>query len=367
MKAAVMHAPSTPLAIEELTLQEPREREVLVTVTAAGVCHSDYHYMQGHLPCPSPIVLGHEGAGIVEAVGPGVTRVAPGDQVVLMWRPRCGACKYCLAGRPALCEIGRLAREKGGLLDGSSRLRLGEDVVHHFLGVSCFAEQCVVAEESLLSVPSRIPQEIVAMAGCAVVTGIGVSLNVIGQAAGRSVLVIGAGGVGLSCVMGAQLVGADPIIVVDLAADKLALAGELGATHQLDATGIDVADAIQEICPGGVDWALEAVGQPATMEQAIASLAPGGTAVAIGLGQKGASFSAPINHLVQGDRGVRGSLYGSSNIPLDIPRILKLYESGRLPLDRLLGRTYPLSAVNEAYQDLAAGALGRGLIRPALA
>jgi Zn-dependent alcohol dehydrogenase len=224
----------------------------------------------------------------------------------------------------------------------------------------------VVAEESVLPIPSEIPPEIGAMVGCAVVTGIGAALNVIGNAAGRAVLVIGAGGVGLSCVLGAQLIGAAPIIVADLAPHRLQLASELGATHRIDAGRDDVLDAVQEICPGGVDWALEAVGSPATMEQAIACLAPAGTAVAIGLGHKDARFSAPINHLVQGDRGVRGSLYGSSNIPVDIPRILDLYEAGRLPLDRLLGETYPLAHVNQAYEDLAAGALGRALIRPEL-
>lgn len=364
MKAAVLHEPGAPLVVEDLSVSEPREGEVLVKVSAAGVCHSDYHYMLGELPCPTPIVLGHEGAGIVESVGPGVTRVQPGDAVVLMWRARCGSCAYCLSGRPALCEVGRLGRERGGLLDGTTRLSLGSREVHHFLGVSCFAEYCVVAEESLQVIPAGLPPEIGAMVGCAVITGLGAVLNVVGDAAGRSVLIVGAGGVGLSAVMGAKLAGADPIIVCDLEPEKLNLATELGATHVIDASVTGLLEAVLEISPAGVDWALEAVGLPATLEQAISCLAPGGTAVAIGLGSKDARLSVRINHLVQGDRGVRGSLYGSANTPLDVPRILNLYNSDRLPLARLLGKSYPLTAVNEAYEELASGAVGRAVIRP---
>ena len=363
-RAAVLHEPATPLVIEDVTIDEPQAQEVLVGILAAGICHSDYHYMRGDLSCPLPAVLGHEGCGVVEAVGPGVTRVAPGDRVVLMWRPACGHCRFCLTGRPALCEIGQRSRQTGGLLDGTSRLHLRGAEVKHFLGVSCLAERSVVAEQSVLRVAPDTPVEIAAMAGCAVVTGVGVALNVIGDAPGRAVLVLGAGGVGLSCVMGAKLIGADPIIVADLSPDKLALAAELGASHLIHAGEEDVVEAVTGICPGGVDWAIEAVGLTQTLEQAIGCLASAGTAVAIGLGHKDARFSARINHLVQGDRGVRGSLYGSSNTPLDIPRILRLHASGRLPLDRLLGRTYPLDAVNEAYEDLATGAVGRGLIRP---
>lgn len=366
MKAAVLHAPATPLRIEDVTLDEPRAGEVLVNVAAAGVCHSDYHYMRGDLPCPLPVVLGHEGSGTVEAVGPEVTKVSVGDPVVLMWRPRCGSCGFCLNGRPALCRIGQLARERGGLLDGTSRLRQGDTEFRHFLGVSCFAEKCVVAEQSLLPIPAGISAEVGAMVGCAVITGIGVVLNVVREATGEPVLIIGAGGVGLSCVMGAYLAGADPIIVADLSSDRLALARELGATHTILVRSEGLPDAVNDICEGGVSWALEAVGLAETLEDAIACLAPGGTAVAIGLGQADARFSARINHLVQGDRSVRGSLYGSANTPLDIPRILRLYQADRLPLERLLGRRYPLSAVNDAYAELARGATGRALICPSL-
>lgn len=364
MKAAVLFEARAPLRIEDLTLDEPRAGEVQVRLKAVGICHSDYHYMVGDLPCPLPAVLGHEGTGEVVAVGPGVTRVAPGDSVVLMWRPRCGRCRYCSSGRPALCQSGRLASQPGGLLDGTTRLHIRDREVRHFLGVSCFAEECVVAEQSVIPIPSTVPPAVAAIAGCAVITGVGAVLNVLQNPAGESVVVIGAGGVGLSAVMGARLAGADPIIAVDLDDKKLALATELGATHTINSVENDVAEAVTEITDGGAEWAMEAIGLPRTLEQAVECIRPGGTAVAMGLAKANESFSARTNWLVQGDRQIRGSLYGSANLPVDIPRILGLYESGRLPLERLLGKSYPLEDVNEAYDALVGGALGRAILLP---
>lgn len=363
MRAAVLHDVGSPLEIEELDLAEPREGEIRVRLAAVGVCHSDHHYMKGDLPCPLPIVLGHEGAGEVVAVGPGVTTVQAGDSVVLMWRTRCGSCRYCSAGRPAMCQEGRAAILAGGLLDGTSRLRLAGREVKHFLGASCFAEECVVSEQSVVPIPAAIPSEVAAIVGCAVITGVGAVLNVLRSPAGTSVLIIGAGGVGLSAVMGAHLVGADPIIVADLSEEKLALAVELGATHSVSAADEDVVEAAHRIS-GGVDWALEAIGLPHTVEQAVDALRPTGTALIMGLAKADARFSVRSNALVQGDKTIRGSLYGSANPPVDVPRILGLYQSGRLPLDKLLGRTYPLEAVNEAYEALASGAVGRSILLP---
>lgn len=363
MKAAVLYKPGSPLEIEDLELAEPREREVRVRLAAIGVCHSDYHYMKGDLTCPLPIVLGHEGAGEVMSVGPGVTKVKAGDSVVLMWRTHCGNCHYCSAGRPAMCRDGRAAILHGGLLDGTSRLSRAGREVKHFLGASCFAEECVVSEQSVVPIPASVPPEIAAIAGCAVVTGVGAALNVLQKAAGTSVLIIGAGGVGLSAVMGCRLVGADPILVADLSAEKLERAAELGATHTINAADEDVVEAARRIA-GGVDWALEAIGLPQTVEQAIDALRPTGSAVIMGLVKAGARFSVDSNALVQSEKTIRGSLYGSANTPVDIPRILGLYESGRLPLGKLLGRGYPLEAVNEAYEALAAGAVGRLMLLP---
>jgi Zn-dependent alcohol dehydrogenase len=364
VKAAVLYEPGTPLQMEELELDEPLAGEVRVRLSAVGVCHSDYHYMVGDLPCPMPIVLGHEGTGTVVSVGPGVSRVRRGDSVVLMWRPRCGNCRYCSSGRPGQCQSGRLAVRTGGLLDGTTRLHVAGRDVHHFLGASCFAQECVVAEQSIVPIDASVSPMIAAILGCAVITGVGAVLNVLENPAGTSVLVIGAGGVGLSSVMGAKLVGADPIIVADLSKEKLELAAELGATHTIDASQTDVVDEVNAICDGGVDWALEAIGLPATMEQAIESVRNGGAAVAMGLAKADATFSVRSNALVQGEKQIRGSLYGSANTPVDVPRILGLYQSGRLPVDRLLGRTYALDEVNEAYDALVAGAVGRAILLP---
>jgi S-(hydroxymethyl)glutathione dehydrogenase/alcohol dehydrogenase len=365
MRAAVLHEAGTPLRIEQLALDEPRAGELRVRVQAAGVCHSDYHYMTGDLRCPLPVVPGHEGAGVVEAVGAEVEGFRPGDEVAMLWRPRCGRCRYCIAGQPVLCELGRVQAATGGLPDdGTTRLRLGDREVHHLMGVSCFAEAVVVSAKSVVALPPGVPPRVAAIAGCAVITGVGAVLNVVGECAGRPLLIVGAGGVGLSAVMGATLVGADPVVVVDVDPARLAAARELGATHTVHAGEGAVVEAVLDAADGGVDWAIEAVGRAETLRQAVDCLAPGGTVVAVGLGRVGATFELPINELVQRQKRVVGSLYGSSNPLLDLPRLLRLYLAGRLPLDSLVGRDYPLESVNDAYADLLGGATGRGIVLP---
>ena len=365
MRAAVLRQPLQPLQIEDLELEAPHAGELRVRVEAAGVCHSDYHYMQGHITCPLPVVLGHEGAGIVEETGPGSTGdIAVGDRVAFMWRPRCGKCTACIAGNPILCVTARVQASTGGLPDGTTRLRAGDAAVHHFLGVSCFAEQVVVSERSVVKVPADVPPEIAAIAGCAVVTGVGALLNVVRGVAGHPVVIFGAGGVGLSAVLGAQLVGADPIAVVDVDAARLALATELGATDSVDGSELDVREKLSAIAPDGFDWAIEAVGLPSTLEQAFASLGAGGTVVALGLAPADSGFQVPINQLVQRQKRIVGSLYGSANPLIDIPRIFRLYSSGRLPLQRLLGERFPLSDINAAYDRLAHGGIGRMIVVP---
>jgi Zn-dependent alcohol dehydrogenase len=376
MRAAVLHAPGEPLRLEEVRLAGPGQGELLVRVQAAGVCHTDLHYMTGDLTCRLPAVLGHEGAGIVEEAGPGVSGIEPGDAVVLMWRPRCGRCEFCLTGRPALCAAIKVPVATGGLLDGTSRLSLGGGrPAHHFLGVSCFAEYCVVAQESVVRIPAGIPPRIAALTGCAVITGVGAVLNVMGadgtgpgRGPGSGVLVIGAGGVGLAVIMGAALTGAYPIIAADLSAERLKVARELGATHTIvagqagRAEAADLADAVREIQPAGVQWAFEAVGKPETLVAGARSLRPTGTLVAIGLSRAGQTVPLPINELVQRDLRVIGSLYGSANTVVQIPRLLELHQAGRLDLSRIPGPEYPLTEINEAYARLPSLSVGRGLI-----
>jgi Zn-dependent alcohol dehydrogenase len=365
MKAAVLHATGEPMRLEEVRVAAPRAGEVLVRVQAAGICHSDLHYLSGDLTTRLPVILGHEGTGIVEQVGAEVRGVAPGDAVVLMWRPRCGRCAFCLSGRPALCSAIKAAVSGGGLLDGTSRLSLTDgSVVHHLLGVSCFAEHCVVGQESVVKIPPGIPPRIAALVGCAVVTGVGAALNVMGPAAapGVGVLIIGAGGVGLSVLLGAALTGAYPIIVADVSEPRLALARSLGASHVVNTAVSDLPAAVRHTLPDGVQWAFEAVGKPETLLAGVRSLRPTGTLVAIGLSAAGQTMPLPINELVQKDLRVIGSLYGSANTVLQIPQLLELHQAGRLRLDGLLGSEYQLEDINAAFARLPAQSVGRGLI-----
>jgi len=362
MRAAVLRSPGAPLVVEDLTLAAPGRGEVQVRIEAAGVCHSDLHYARGDLPARLPIALGHEGAGIIEEVGPGVDDLRLGDKVVLTWRPRCGRCEFCSSGRPALCVRGRVHAESNGLLRGGTRLTAGDEPVHHLMGVSCFAEKCVVSQESVVRIPADVPSGIAAIVGCAVVTGMGVVLNRMPGVAGRGVLVIGAGGVGLSAIIGARLVGASPIIAVDVAPDKLAKAQALGATHVIDSRAQDVAEAVLAITGSGVHWAVEAVGRQETTTQAMASLRPGGTTFLVGLGHPHDQVGVPLNNLVQAEKSLQGSLYGSSNIGVQLPQILDLYRAGRIPLDLLLGDTYRLDDVNAALDGLISGAVGRAVV-----
>jgi Zn-dependent alcohol dehydrogenase len=370
VRAAVLRAPGRAVQVEDVDLAPPRSGELLVRVEAAGVCHTELHYMAGDIPCPLPIVLGHEGTGVVEEVGAGVEDVAPGQRVAFTWRPRCGQCEYCVTGRPVMCVFGRVQARSGGLMDGTSRLRRGDEEIHHFLGVSCFAERAVVSRRAVVALPADIPAAIAAIAGCAVVTGVGAVVNVAagqGSIAGRPLLVLGAGGVGLSAVMGAHLVGAAPVVVVDVAREKLDLAGRLGATDVVDAAELgpgELVGVVQSLTGGGAEVAIDAVGSPATMQQAFAALRPGGTLIAVGLSSATAAVAVPVNELVQQQKRLVGSLYGSANPSLDLPRLLGLYRAGRLPLDKLLGATYPLDEVAKAYEDLRAGAVGRAVVVP---
>jgi Zn-dependent alcohol dehydrogenase len=365
MRAAVLREIGAPLQLEDVELDEPKSGEVLVRIEAAGVCHSDLHYMTGDLKAKLPLVVGHEGAGIVEAVGPRAgDRVSVGDRVALLWRPRCGECEACVAGNPVLCRFGLVFGTTNGLMDGETRLHSGEERIHHLMGVSCFAERVVVSEASVLRVPDSVPPEIAAISACAVITGVSAVLNVVQRAAGQPLAIFGTGGVGLAAVMGAALTGAQPVIAIDIDPVKLELARRFGATHVFNAAQSDVVDEVLALSDGGVPWMIDAVGRPETIRQAFECLRPAGTLVAIGLSSSDATVAVPINELVQRQKRIVGSLYGSSNPLIDLPRIFSLYLAGRLPLDELLGRRRPLAEVNEAYDELRTGGVGRMILVP---
>jgi Zn-dependent alcohol dehydrogenase len=362
IRAAILTEPGRPLQVDDVDLAAPGPGEVRVRVGAAGVCHSDLHDRQGVLPHPLPVVLGHEGAGTVTEVGQGVTEVAPGDRVVLLWRASCGHCAYCSSGRPELCPNGVPMRLKGTLADGTSRLSWRGQEVHHFLGVSCFAEEAVLPKEGVVRVPDDVPLEIAALCGCSVMTGVGAATNTLGVQPGSSVLVVGAGGVGLCAIMGAQLCGAAQIIAADLNPAKLETARQFGATDVINTGEEDLPRTVRKLTGGGVEFAIEAIGIPELVAQAVRSLRAGGIAAAVGIAAPSAKVELPLLELVDQEKQLRGSIYGSTRPGLDFPRLFDLYRHGRLPLDRLLSHRFSLDQINQAYEALQRGELTRAVV-----
>ncbi|HZS93123.1 MAG TPA: Zn-dependent alcohol dehydrogenase [Chloroflexota bacterium] len=342
----------------------PRQGEVMVRMAASGVCGTDLHAIDGDLPLPLPCVLGHEGAGVVEEVGPGVTTLAPGDHVVLLWRASCGRCFYCSIGRPALCDLGLRIRQTGAMPDGETRFRRADgQPIYHFLGASTFSEYTVLPEAGTVKVRPDVPLDLAALVGCGVITGVGAVMNAARVEAGSAVAVFGAGGVGLNVIQGAALVGAERIVAVDTRQSKLDLARRFGATHTVDAAHEDAVAAIQELTGGrGADYAFEAIGLPSAMAQAVAAVRKAGTVVVVGLAPAGATVGIDALALTQQEKTLRGSLYGSARPRLDIPRLLDLYVAGKLKLEELVTRRYPLQDVNTAVEDLRRGEVARALL-----
>jgi len=363
VKAAILEAPATRLVVEHIDCQEPQAGEVLVRIAASGVCHSDLHVVHGTQTNPLPVVLGHEGAGIVEAVGPNVTRVQVGDHVVLSWVPYCGQCVYCLSGHPNLCQVAYAALAKGTLLDGTSRLSRSGKPVYHYSFISSFAEYAVVPESGCVVIQPDIPLDKAALVGCAVMTGVGAALNTAHVQPGSSVAVIGAGGVGLNVMQGAQLAGAIPIIAIDVNPSKLARARTFGATHVINAAGVDALSTVRELTQGvGVEYSFEAVGQPQTMRQCWEMARPGGTVVMVGIAPEGSELSLPANRVVREERRLMGSFYGSARPHIDMPKILELYMAGKLKLDELATHRFSLEQINEAVHSLESGEAVRPVI-----
>ena len=362
MQAAILTAPNRPFRIETVTLDAPKAGEVLVKIAAGGVCRSDWRVAIGTAPKPMPIITGHEGAGIVEDVGPGVRRVRPGDQVTLTWAPICGECFYCQRGRANLCAAYRPAIATGLLDDGTGRIHWKGEPVYILAGLGSFAEYAVVREASCVPIPRDLPLDVAALAGCAVATGVGAAVYTAGVRAGESVAVLGAGGIGLNIIQGAQLCGAHPIIAIDANESKLALAKQFGATHALRSDETTV-EQIQALTGGrGVDYAFEAVGIPQLQERAFAATRPGGTLTLVGTAPAGSRTNLPGAIITRSEKIIRGCSYGSVNPQRDIPLLLDLYSAGKLKLEQLITRRYRLDQINEAYADLLSGELARGII-----
>ena len=349
------YARSRPLDIVELDLAAPGRGEVLVRIAAAGLCHSDLSVIDGSRPRPVPMALGHEAAGVVEALGDGVTDLSVGDHVVLVFVPSCGRCGPCAAGRPALCEPGARANGAGTLLSGARRLSFRAEPVNHHLGVSAFADHAVVARESCVKIDPELPLEFAALFGCAVLTGVGAVVNTAHVEPGASVAVVGLGGVGLSAVLGARLAGARRIVAVDLSDDKLAFAEKLGATDTVNAASPDAAQEIRALTGGGVEVAFEMAGAVPALELAYAITARGGTTVTAGLPHPEKRMAlAPVT-LVAEERTLKGSYIGSAAPLRDVPRLIALFRAGRLRVDALLTHRLELDEINEGFDRLREG------------
>jgi len=361
MKAAVLNEVGKPLKIEDLKLDEPQANEVLVKLQAVGVCHSDLHFMKGEMPQALPFVPGHEGAGVVEKVGPGVTTLQPGDHVITMVTFSCGKCHYCYNGQPTWCVENLPIQMMGSLPYGGIRLHKGDVAVHHLFGLACYAEKMVVHERSAVKIRKDAPMEVACLLGCGTSTGIGTVINTAKIKAGQSVAIFGCGGVGLSAVMGAKLAGAK-VIAIDALDNKLEMAKQLGADYTINAKKDDPQVKIMEILGGGADVAAEFIGSPEVMMKAFGSIRARGVFVVAGMAPITAMLNiAPFEFFL--GKTITGSVQGDVVPQIDIPRWLDLYMAGKLPIDKLISKKYSLDQINEAFQDLQSGKLIRGVIK----
>lgn len=368
MKAIVFRDAGEPVSLEEVQLNPPRRGEVEVAIAAAGVCHSDLHVRRGEWELPVPLVMGHEGSGIVTALGEGVSHLQVGDHVVLSWVAPCGECRNCLLGREVRCEVAAGIVALGGTLnDGTTRLSIGDERLHHYLGTSAFAERAVVPASGAIKVRDDAPLEAISIIGCAIATGVGAVRNTAQVPAGATVAVVGCGGVGLSIVQGARLAGAERIIAVDVRDDKTELAVRLGATDVIVIEpGQDVADRVRELLPEGVDYAFDAIGKAPVTDQCIRMLAIGGSAVVVGIPAAGTKVSFEPQTLVDLDQRIIGSNYGGIRPSRDIPWLVDEYMAGRLFVDELISARRPLADAEDSLDRLASGDALRQLLIPSM-
>jgi alcohol dehydrogenase len=373
MKAAIMfeqgrprpYAESRPLVVEDVELDGPGPGEVLIEIAAAGLCHSDLSGIEGIRPRPVPIVIGHEGAGIVREVGEGVSDLAPGDHVVTVFVTSCGHCRWCVRGRPNICPSGFAARGAGTLVSGAKRIRrLNGERVNHGSGLSLFAQYAVVSRRAAVRIDRDIPLEDAAIFGCAVMTGAGAVLNTAGLQAGDTVAVVGLGGVGMNALFAAVAGGAERIVAVDANGEKLGLARQWGATDTFLATEPDCAEQVRAATEGGLDTVIETAGTIRAMELAQAITARGGRTVSAGLPASDARYSYLHAQMVSDEKSILGSYMGSCVPERDIPRFLRMYRRGKLPVGRLRSGFIALEEINAAFDRLAEGSVLRQILKP---
>ncbi len=361
-RAAILVDVNKKWQLEKVEVDPPKNAEVVVRMLASGICHLDASVGHGSVPHAVPVILGHEGAGIVETVGSGVSKVKPGDRVVVAALPHCGRCKFCVQGKPFWCPSMMPLSFGGTLLDGTRRYRKGSQEISHFFCQSSLSEYAVVPEGLLVKVAADLPLEKLGPLGCGVQTGAGAVLNTAALRYGESAAVFGCGGVGLSAVMGARLAGAIPLIAVDVLDARIELAKELGATHGLNASKVNPVEEIKKITGNGVDYAFECVGKAETLRQAIDAIrTPGGTAVITGAAAVGTEIKLESMELLQ--KTIKGNIEGSSVPDVFIPTLADFWREGRFPFDRLISKVYALDEVNNAIADMEAGTVVKPLIR----
>ena len=357
MLAAVLNRIPGALEIEEVSIDKPGPREVLVRTAHAGLCHSDLHFMDGIWQLAPPAVMGHEGAGIVEAVGSEVTYVKPGDHVITCLSIFCGQCKYCLSGRPNLCtDRSMLARPRPAITNKAGA------AVSAFASLGAFAEQMLVHEHGVVKIRDEMPLDKASLIGCGVTTGLGAAFRTAAVKPASSVVIVGCGGIGLAALQGAKLCGAAPIIAVDVTPEKLAVAQLLGATHVVNAREVDAVQAVKDLTGGGVDYSFEAIGTKATAEQCFAMLGRGGTATIIGMVPMGVDLAISGAELFMNEKKIQGSMMGSNQFRTDMPWFVELYLDGRLKLDEMVSAHRPLADINAGYDAMRSGTVTRTVI-----
>ena len=362
MKAAVLNATSGKLSVEEVEIGDPGPGEVRVKLAASGLCHTDWETMQGYQPVNLPAIIGHEGAGVVDAIGPGVTRVKPGDHVVCSWSPNCGHCFYCDQGQPILCEEARQANAAGVLFDGTTRMSRNGTPIYYYSLVSSHAEYNINPEQAAVPVRKDFPLDRAALLGCAVMTGYGGAIHAAHIKPGSSVVVIGCGAVGLSAIQGARLCNASIIVGVDINPLKLAWATKMGATHVVNAAQDDPVALVRQLTQGrGADTAIEAAGHNTTLRQTLEASRPGARVVILGKTPVGQEITLPFT-LLMGEREIVRTSYGMSRPRLDFPRLADLYMEGKLFLDEMMTMRLPLEQINDGFAALEQGNVARALV-----